>query len=290
MIVVHPAAVPTPQPISAAPPDKKNAMANVEIVGILPMEGVEDPGYGVPGVPNSLANYVGVGEIGEPNEVLGPKSPIFAPVNIGVGTTNECLGIFNLPVMQHLSRSQSAPKFSNKKEDWLDFVWKFENWVRVISAGKKLSDAETLQLFNTCLPESLQKELSLLEKKRGRPCTFVEFRAELEARFGKAQSEHLRKKWLGVQIARGFGKIGVQQLDEFRVNFESAWVDVPNTTPEESRRILLEKLPPFMRRWVIESEAKKNEISPNCRIGRKRELGKGIFAPECWYMGGDPPC
>ena len=141
---------------------------------------------------------------------------------MGVGTTSEALGIFNLPVMQHLSRSKSAPKFSNKKEDWLDFVWNFESWVRVISAGKKLSDGEMLQLFNTCLPENLQKELNLLEKKRGRPYTFVEFRAELEARFGKAQGEHLRKKWLDIQISKGFGKIGVQQLDEFRVNFESA--------------------------------------------------------------------
>ena len=90
----------------------------------------------------------------------------------------------------------------------------------------------------------------------------MEFRAELEARFGKAQGEHLRKKWLDIQISKGFGKIGVQQLDEFRVNFESAWMDVPNATPEESRRVLLEKLPPFMRKWVIESEARRMKSRP----------------------------
>ena len=61
----------------------------------------------------------------------------------------------------------------------------------------------------------------------------------------------------GGTSSKNVRKIGIQQLDEFRVNFKLAWVDVPDTTPQEARRVLLEKLPSFMRRWVVESEAKK---------------------------------
>ena len=60
-----------------------------------------------------------------------------------------------------------------------------------------------------------------------------------------------------VHFPRGFGKIGVQQLDEFRVNFQLALLDVLDTSPEEARRVLVEKLPPFMRKLVVECEAKK---------------------------------
>ena len=95
------------------------------------------------------------------------------------------------------------------------------------------------------------------EKERGRPPSYVEFRARLESRFGRSQAENLRRKWMEVQVPKNFGKIGIQQLDEFRVNFKLAWLDVPDTTPEEARRVLLETLPSFMRRWVVEAEAKK---------------------------------
>ena len=140
-----------------------------EIYELEPVEGVDDPGFGAATAvaTRSLVDYVGIGDLEEGTLGVGNHPISVAPEEMGVGTTNEVFGVFNLPVMQHLNRSKSAPKFSNKKEDWLDFVWNFESWVRVISAGKKLSDGEMLQLFNTCLPENLQKELNLLEKKEG---------------------------------------------------------------------------------------------------------------------------
>ena len=77
--------------------------------------------------------------------------------------------------MAHLSKCAVAPKFTNKKEDWPEFVRKYEIWVRNLSSGKPLPDAQNLQLFLTCLPESFQEELQLWEAEKGRPPTFTEF-------------------------------------------------------------------------------------------------------------------
>ena len=150
-----------------------------------------------------------------------------------------------------------SPKFSNRKEDWTSFIYKFESWVRVIAQGGNLSDQENLLLLNSCLPESLQREMQLWERERGRMPSFVEFRAYLEAKFGRAQSENMRKKWLGVQMSKNWGKVTLQDFDEFRVSFKLALADVLDATPEVARRVLCDKLPPFMRKWVMDLEAKR---------------------------------
>ena len=87
--------------------------------------------------------------------------------------------------------------------------------------------------------------------------SYVEFRAHFEPKFGKAQTENLRKKWQEVQLPKNFGKTTLQHFDEFRVNFKLALADVLDATPEEARRVLIDKLNPFMKKWVVEAEAKK---------------------------------
>ena len=61
----------------------------------------------------------------------------FVRVQVGEGQGTEKFGISNFPIAAHLSRSQPPPKFSNRKEDWTNFLWKFDAWVKAISAGKK---------------------------------------------------------------------------------------------------------------------------------------------------------
>ena len=181
--------------------------------------------------------------------------------NHGVAATGG-LNILSLPIATHLSKSQVAPRFSNKREDWTSFLHKFDSWARVISSGRVLNDQENLLLFNSCLPENLQKEMQLWEREKNRMPTYIEFRAHLEARFGRAQSENMRKKWLDVQIPRSYGKTNLQHFEEFRVNFKLAMADVLDVTSEEARRVLSEKLLPFMKRWIIEAEAKKMKNRP----------------------------
>ena len=204
--------------------------------------------------------------------------------NSNVATTGG-LNLLNLPIATHLSRSQVAPKFSGKKEDWTSFWHKFNSWVRVISSGRVLGDQENLLLLNSCIPEYLQKEMQLWEREKNRMPTYVEFRAHLEAKFGRAQSENMRKKWMDVHMPRSYGKIGIQQFDEFRVNFKLALADVLDVTPEETRRVLCEKLVPFMRKWVIEAEAKKRKYHPLVELDMKEglsarpQLVRGLGSP-----------
>jgi hypothetical protein len=59
-------------------------------------------------------------------------------------------------------------------------------------------------------------------------------------------------------------------MDAFRVHFDSALLDVIDASPEEARRVLLEKLPEHMRKWVVEAEVKKakeNQIVEMCMPG-----------------------
>ena len=292
VVVIQPTMVPVQQNSSEMPKKKVEKLPGaprVEICELVPLEGETPSHFGEFKNQEDLIGCMGLSFEDPTYGNMGENPILVAPVEVGVGTAPmESLGIFNLPIIQHLSKSQTAPKFSNKKEDWHDFVWKFESWLMVITAGKKLADHETLQLFITCLPENLQREMQLWEKERGKPPTYVEFRARLEARFGKAQVDNLRKKWMDVHISKGFGKIGVQQLDEFRVNFKLAWVDVPDATPEESRRVLLEKLPPFMRKWVVEAEARKMKNRPIIQLvakenweleSLKQSVGQWVGAP-----------
>ena len=100
----------------------------------------------------------------------------------------------------------------------MSFLHKYDSWVRVISSGRVLGDQENLLLLNSCLPENSQKEVQLWEREKTRRPTYVEFRAQLEAKFDRAQSEHLRNKWLDVQMPKSYGKTNLQHFNEFRVN------------------------------------------------------------------------
>ena len=143
---------------------------------------------------------------------------------------------------------------------------KYDQWSRNLSGGRTLNDAQQIQLLNSCLPEILQKELQLWEREKGRKLTFLEFYSHLEAKFGRAHSESMRKRWLEVQLPKCSGKWTVQAFDEFRVNFKLAFADVPDGNKEEARRVVLDKLTPFMRKWVIEAQAKRMRDKPICEM------------------------
>ena len=180
----------------------------------------------------------------------------------GGARDGEGLNLFNLPVAAHLSKCVTAPKFTGKKEDWPCFVRKYEQWHKIVIGTKVLSDVQQVQLFSACLPENLQKELQLLEIENRRSPTYIECRAKFEAIFGRAQSENMRKKWMEVQISHHAGRFNAQMFSDFRVNFKLALADVPDANPDEARRVLMDKLHPFMRRWVIDAETKRQREHP----------------------------
>ena len=58
------------------------------------------------------------------------------------------------------------------------------------------------------------------------------------------------------------GKIKVQNLKEFEVKFSDAWKDVSDSSPEEGHRVLLTKLPDWIRRWVMEEQDRISNQTP----------------------------
>ena len=283
------AAMVPPHPREKKPP-KKVVDGSLEVLVLQPIvgEGSSEMGVGMVSIQNALLGCVeGGGVENEFDLPLGTNEVQVAPVAANANT--DLVGILNLPIAAHLSRSQSAPKFSGKKEDWQNFLRKFDSWVRAISSGRTVLDGELLQLLNSCLPEFLQKELQLLEREKGKMPNYVEFRGRLEAMYGRAQSESMRKKWHDVQMPRGIGKVTPQHFQEFRVNFKLAMADVPDATPEEARRLLREKMPPFMEKWVIELEAKRMKNHPIIELVTKEGIAAVAIQASVGNWVGTPP-
>ena len=82
---------------------------------------------------------------------------------------------------------------------------------------------------------------------------------------GRGGDAKLRKKWGEVRMQTS-GKHTTRQLREFRVSFLECADEVKDANPAEVRRKLLQKIPPFMKSWVIEAEAKKDERTPTVQL------------------------
>ena len=199
------------------------------------------------------------------------------------------LGIANFPVVAHLSKTAVAPRFSNKKEDWVSFANQFDKWLRILAQGKDLSDQESMLLLNSCLPENLQKEMELWERERNASPTYLEFRAHLEAKFALAQSDNMRRRWTNVEMPKHQGKITLQSFQDFMVNFKLAMADVPDTNPEDARRVLLDKIPPFMKAWVAEAELKKMRKKCMVELGCKPGMTSAMVVASVQNWTGSTP-
>jgi hypothetical protein len=173
---------------------------------------------------------------------------------------------FNLPIANHLSKNIKSPMFTGRKEDWPEWKRKFEEFVRHVSSSQKATDSEMVQLLGGCMTESIKTEIALWVRQNRGPMSFQQIFTKLYVKFGRAQAENLRKKWLDVQIGKNSGKLTWHEMDTFRVNFMSAMIDVEDATPEESRRVLLGKIPEGMRKWVVEAETQRSKENPMAEI------------------------
>ena len=150
-----PEPLPVPQYASAVPAAPVQPNACLEILQLEPLAG-EIVGNSV--LAQSIL-FDSIALSGNPHNL--PEVEV-RPVEIG-NRANDSFNLLNLPVAAHLSRTQAAPIFSNKKEHWRSFVWKFDSWTRAIASGRVLGDSELLQLLISCLPLTLQKEIQFWE-------------------------------------------------------------------------------------------------------------------------------
>ena len=138
------------------------------------------------------------------------------------------------------------------------------------------------------MPATLKGELKLMRKAKRGLISYSEVIAKFEARYGSGGTQKLRKKWSEVSMATT-GKITTRQLREFQVNFLACADEVKDATPQEMRRMAMQKLPPFMKGWIIDAEQKKEREKPLVQISLVEGLSAEDLAATTFGFVGERP-
>ena len=192
------------------------------------------------------------------------------------------------PILHQLVRGLQAPKFDDTSENWPAFIWDFNAYLQRLSPIKKIEDAYKLHLFEDTMPASLKNEIKLMRKRSGGTLTFAQVAAKFEARYGSSASNKMRKKWQEISLPTA-GKITTKHLREFQVSFLASADDVKDCTPQETRRLLLLKIPPFMKNWVVDYEQKMDLESPIIQMVTKDGLTPDDMARVITAWFGETP-
>ena len=178
--------------------------------------------------------------------------------------------------------------FDDAAEDWPSFMWDFREFLQKLSPTKEIADAYKLGLLEQAITPTLRGEIKLMRKRNGGIVTYPEVLARFEARYSTGGVAKLRKKWNEVTLNTS-GKISSKQLREFQVNFLSCADYVKDTTPQEVRRVLMQKLPPWMKTWVAEAEQKKERNRPIVQIVAVEGMTEESMKRSIKKLIGDPP-
>ena len=196
-------------------------------------------------------------------------------------------GLMN-PILQQLVKNIQQPKFDDLVESWPSFMWDFNEYLRKLSPVSPVQGALKLALFEDAMPITLKGEIKLMRKKNGGNLTFAEVIAKFENRYGMGGSGKLRKKWQEISLPTS-GKVTSRQLREFQVNFLACADDIKDLVPSEVRRMVLQKLPPFMGSWVIESERRLERENPIVQVHLKDGLREADILHAIKLLVGEAP-
>ena len=111
------------------------------------------------------------------------------------------------------------------------------------------------------MPLPIQNEIKLMKRKKNHQVIFAEMMQVLEKRFGEGRSIGKRQKWKEISLNNN-GKIQMAQFKDFETRLRLGELEVKDSTPQESYRMLMDKLPSFMVTWVIEAEEKLAQSRP----------------------------
>ena len=225
-----------------------------------------------------------IAEIGLDDENV-PKR-VIAPTHVTPMQNSNNLGRVSNPILMHLLKNITVVKFDNREENWENWKWEFENMCEKVAQDKVLSEKTKATLLEMSLPENLLQEFKLLQ--RTQKMSFTPFMAKLEERFGRGQLLIARRKWEKVEI-NNWGNIKTQHFREFEVKFRDAWKDVHDATPDEAQRILMSKLPHFMRQWVLEKQEKNAAENPIVCLTAMPGLGEREILNTVKHLVGDTP-
>jgi hypothetical protein len=170
------------------------------------------------------------------------------------------------PILIQVMKNLVQPHLGGKYEDWPKFVVDWETYLGKLSAGRKITDEQKLQLLEGCLNETDKNELQLMEKVSGGNMTFAAYWAKLVARYGEEQNTCGRRRWREIQLNNS-GRVSSVEWRDFKVKFMDIWHDVPGANDEEAYQTVTSKLPPFIMTWVVEEQEKRKHRTPKVAIG-----------------------
>ena len=196
-----------------------------------------------------------------------------AQVGVGIGTIPAQAPVVNLnnPIFQQVFKNQVAPKFSGRVQDWSSFVEDWERYLRKLSACAPLTNQIKLELWEGALDETSLKFFRMRQRELGEKISYHEEFAKMNAQFSRDKNIGARKKWEEVFLYN-MGKVTSREWRDFEANFISAWHGVEGATGEEARRVLINKLPNFVVKWVTEEEERRNLASPTIKINVPMEM------------------
>ena len=163
------------------------------------------------------------------------------------------------PILGQILKNVTVPKFNNKPEDYWDWKWNLGRACDRIMQGKPMPESVKEIILESALPENLVLEYQVFQRMEKLGSTA--FLARLDDRFGRGQPMLARLKLERLEL-KNMGKLKAQDIKHFEVQFYDALKNIGDTTEAEIFRILMCKLPEFLRQWVLEEQEKRGASAP----------------------------
>jgi len=107
----------------------------------------------------------------------------------------------------------------------------------------------------------------------------------MKARFSRDESIGARRQWEEVSIFNQ-GKTTTREWRDFEASFISAWQEVDGATKGEARRLLLQKVPSFILRWITEEEERRSFTNPTIRMNSPWDMTEGEMGDSLFVLIG----
>ncbi len=135
-----------------------------------------------------------------------------------------------------------------------------------------MEDEKKLDIFDSCLSPQL-RHLTQYIYEGGETIAFEHIFSLLEKRNGQRISQQGRLEWENVTLFQpSHGKISLNDMRTFRIDFLKAQRGVPDVGEGEAKRHLMAKLPTFMASTIFKKEIEKTRMSKKLQINPGQEM------------------
>ena len=147
-------------------------------------------------------------------------------------------------LLGQLGKEGLVPRFSGEPCEFDNFRWEFNRFITHLEKAHrcKIPEDNKLLLLEKALPEKEKRRIQVSQRQND-PVTCQSFLSQLAARFGTTRDTLLRKKWQDLAIKHS-GKITIQDLHDFELDFRQIRQDLSDLTERECREHLLKKIAP----------------------------------------------